>query len=65
MSVASDRRRVLLTAAIGFLQIPPQTSALRALDESPRVDDEPDAAPAMEAGIADHVWSLEEIAGLA
>jgi hypothetical protein len=26
-----DRRRVLLTAALGFLQLPPQTSALRAL----------------------------------
>jgi hypothetical protein len=27
----TDRRRALLTAALGFLQFPPQTSALRAL----------------------------------
>jgi hypothetical protein len=31
MSLAADRRRALLTAALGFLQLPPQTSALRAL----------------------------------
>jgi hypothetical protein len=31
MTVASDRRRALLTAALGSLQLPPQTSALRAL----------------------------------
>jgi hypothetical protein len=31
MSVAADRRRALLTAALGFVQFPPQTSALRAL----------------------------------
>jgi hypothetical protein len=31
MSVAADRRRSLLIAALGFLQLPPQTSALRAL----------------------------------
>jgi hypothetical protein len=32
MSVAADRRRALLTAALGFLQLPPQTKALAALD---------------------------------
>jgi hypothetical protein len=31
MSLAADRRRALLTAALGFLQLPPQTPALRAL----------------------------------
>jgi hypothetical protein len=31
MSSASDRRRALLTAALGFLQLSPRTSALRAL----------------------------------
>jgi hypothetical protein len=31
MSVATNHRRALLTAALGFLQLPPQTSALRAL----------------------------------
>jgi hypothetical protein len=31
MPLASDRRRALLTAALGFLRLPPQTSALRAL----------------------------------
>ena len=31
MSVAADRRRALLTAALGFLQLPSQTPALRAL----------------------------------
>jgi hypothetical protein len=31
MSVAADRRRSLLTAALGFLQLAPQTSALRTL----------------------------------
>jgi hypothetical protein len=31
MSVTADRRRALLTAALGFLQLPPQTAALRAL----------------------------------
>jgi hypothetical protein len=29
MPVAADRRRALLTAALGFLQLPPQTPALR------------------------------------
>ena len=31
MSVATDRRRALLTAALGFLQFPPRTPTLRAL----------------------------------
>jgi hypothetical protein len=31
MSLASDRRRALVTAALGFLQLPPQTPALCAL----------------------------------
>jgi hypothetical protein len=31
MPRVTDRRRALLTAALGFLQLPPQTSALRAL----------------------------------
>jgi hypothetical protein len=31
MPLAADRRRALLTAALGFLRLPPQTSALRAL----------------------------------
>ena len=31
MSPAADRRRALLTAALGFLRLPPQTRALRAL----------------------------------
>ena len=31
MSVVADRRRALLTAALGFLQLPPQMSALRTL----------------------------------
>ena len=31
MSLAVDRRRAVLAAALGFLQLPPQTSALRAL----------------------------------
>jgi hypothetical protein len=29
--MSDARRRALLTAALGFLQLPPQTSALRAL----------------------------------
>jgi hypothetical protein len=33
MPLAADRRRALLTAALGFLQLPPQTSALRALHD--------------------------------
>ena len=31
MSVAADRRRALRTSAFDFVQLPPQTSALRAL----------------------------------
>jgi hypothetical protein len=31
MSAAADRRRALLAAALGSVQLPPQTSALRAL----------------------------------
>jgi hypothetical protein len=31
MSVTPDRRRALLSAALAFLQLPPQTPALRAL----------------------------------
>ena len=31
MSVAAHRRRALLVAALGFVQFPPQTSALREL----------------------------------
>jgi hypothetical protein len=31
MSFAADHRRAFLTSALGFVQLPPQTSALRAL----------------------------------
>ena len=31
MFAAADRRRALLTAALGFLRLPPKTPALRAL----------------------------------